>query len=107
MYRLSESWIIGETSENGGEESPNCGFGEFRGKKIVCLNSPVTPKHINGGCFTYTIEEDSAMAKIIQFPILDESIERQVLTIGRHHYRIRPRSLMASVWRWVEELWEV
>ncbi len=47
------------------------------------------------------------MAKIIQFPILDESIERQVLTIGRHHYRIRPRSLMASVWRWVEELWEV
>lgn len=51
------------------------------------------------------------MAKIILFPTPSEFTEMtraegQVLTIGRHHYRIRPHSLMASVWRWVEELWE-
>ncbi len=111
MYRLSEYWTIGETSGNGGEGSLNYGSGEFKDKRTVCLNSPVTPKRISGGCITSMIEEAPVMAKIIPFPNASECteiprVQGPMLTIGRHHYRIRPHSLVASVWRWMEELWE-
>ncbi len=56
------------------------------------------------------IEEGPKVAKIIPFPPTEELAEVRrsgyQVTIGRHHYRIRPHSLMASVWHWVQELWE-